>query len=61
MTRELEEDREAIEAALAIEEGLTDWEVSFVENLGRQVLDQLTPLSRRQREKLDEILRGRGR
>lgn len=45
-----------VEALCGIEAGLTDWEVSFAEDLHRQVLDEGRALTKRQREKLDQIL-----
>lgn len=43
--------------ALEIEDGLTDWEVMFIESIGRRVLDDKKILTVTQREHLDEILR----
>lgn len=65
MSRDLERvmealarDRADVERALAIDHGLDDWEVEFVESLGRRVIDARRPLSEKQRVHLDRILEG---
>ena len=49
-------DARDVKALLAVEEGLSEWEVSFAESLGRQVCGDRRPLTARQREVLDRIL-----
>lgn len=53
------EDRELLEELCAIEEGLTEWEVEFVENMA-QVLDRYSHLTPAQRIKAEEILEDKG-
>lgn len=51
-----EADKRDVVRLLAVEEGLTEWEVRFAESLGRQVCGDRRPLSPGQRAKLDAIL-----
>lgn len=55
-----EADKRDVVRLLAVEEGLTEWEVSFAESLGRQVCGDRRPLSTKQRAKLDAILERMG-
>ena len=55
-------DRELVDWALDIEEGLTDWEVNFIESLDSYLKDQ-RPLSTReggQRDILEKIIKKKG-
>ncbi len=55
MKNTLKQDTQDISGALEIESGLTDWEVEFVELLGRWVLDDKRELTQNQRKSLDII------
>lgn len=57
----LEQDRSEIEKALAIEEGLRDDEVRFLEDIAKRVIDQGTILEPSQRARLSFILIRHGR
>lgn len=46
-----------VEELLAVEGGLSAWELDFAESLGTRVLEQGRPLSDGQRVKAEEILR----
>lgn len=48
-------DRELVQYLCDIEEGLTDWEVRFVESISKHVLEQGESLSPTQRHKAEEI------
>lgn len=54
------EDRWRVEQLCQIDAGLNDWELRFVDDVASQVLDDERPLSRKQREKADEILGDKG-
>lgn len=49
-------DRELVDALCEIEEGLTEWEVNFVDSITKQVIDQARTLSSKQRAKAEAIL-----
>lgn len=51
----LDTDTSLVEALLDVDSGLTEWELDFVDNLGRQVIDQQRELSEKQRAKAEEI------
>jgi len=53
---QLEGDQAIVRMLLDVEEGLSDWEVRFVESLGRWVFDEGRQLTDRQRAKVDEVL-----
>lgn len=57
----LEPDRQLVAELLAVDSGLTDWEVRFAESLSQQVDDEDRALSDRQREVVEGILRRLGR
>ncbi len=59
--RQLNIDRADVKTACSIGEGLSDWEVEFVESLAKQVLDDGRSLSIKQRVKLSAILSRCGR
>lgn len=44
------EDRDLVQALCDIDHGLTDWEVDFVEDIARQVLDRKQGLTPKQLE-----------
>lgn len=52
----LADDARDVRKALAIEDGLSDWEVNFLESIGARVLDDHRALTEKQREVLDGIL-----
>lgn len=52
--KELEQDRRDVKRLLAVENGLTDWEVEFAESLAEWV--KSSRLTKGQRLKLDGIL-----
>lgn len=52
---QFERDEELVEQLLDVESGLTEWEVDFIDNLGRQVIDQQRELSEKQRAKAEQI------
>lgn len=54
-----ETDLKDIEEANAIEEGLTDWEMNYIDSLNKWMKTNET-LTETQRGKLDQILRERG-
>ncbi len=54
---DLETDIELVERLLDIEEGLSDWEADFAEQLGKRVHDQEWELSIKQRNRAQKILR----
>ena len=45
-----------VERLCDIDSGLTQWEVGFVEDIARRVLDQHLPLTDAQRAKAEHIL-----
>jgi len=55
-----QDDQALVEALCAIEDGLTPWEVEFVEAVAAQVIDEGRPLSESQREKAEQILEEKG-
>lgn len=59
MTDELD-DEATVQALCAIEDGLTAWEVEFVESVAAQVIDERRPLTERQRETAERILEEKG-
>lgn len=59
MTDELD-DEAIVQALCAIEDGLTPWEVEFVESVAAQVIDQRRMLTDRQRETAEKILEEKG-
>lgn len=58
MTEYVATDRELLDALLALDEGLTEWEVEFIDKLDKQLLRGLS-LSARQRNSVDDIVRER--
>lgn len=53
-------DEDLVRELCDIESGLSDWEVEFVENVARRVLDEHLSLSPRQRETAEKIKEKRG-
>jgi len=53
-----ETDQELIEWGLSIEDGLSDWEMKFLEDM--QAVAKLSPLSPGRRTKLEEIIMDKG-
>lgn len=49
-------DRGLVEDLCAIESGLTEWEVAFVESVAKQVIDRRRPLTDKQRATGERIL-----
>lgn len=56
----LENDTGLVEDLAAIEDGLNDWELEFVESVCRQVLKKNVPLSDKQKAKARQILEEKG-
>lgn len=52
---QLNEDTKLVEALLLIEEGLTEWEVNFIESVYSQLKKYNRPLSHKQRETCERI------
>jgi hypothetical protein len=55
-----EEDRDLVEELCAIEDGLSDWEVEFVESISKWVLEEKRVLTARQRETAERIAGEKG-
>jgi hypothetical protein len=54
------DDESLVQALCAIEDGLTAWEVEFVEAVSEQVIDNGRPLTDGQREKAEQIIEEKG-
>ncbi len=56
----IQKDRKLVDALCEIEEGLTDWEVDFVEGVAKQVHDDRRALTPDQLKKALEIQEDKG-
>lgn len=60
MKRPSEEERSIVRDLCRIESGLTDWELRFVESVAKRVQTDGLPLSLKQMEIAERILREKG-